>query len=271
VSAETILDRAATAASTGTSTVSTYHLLLTRASTDAGATTSEVWYGGPDRQRTIQQAVGPNGATLSRQEVVFDGPDTWIETTDQGVTRVIHTIGTTWTKPAESPSDQPNLPELLRAFGDQSCLSARLEQTTATVAGQDTYVILARPAAFGCAPSAAAAAVEASPGPAGAQPRVRVNGQPAGGLVTQPSELTVWVDKRSFLPLKIEARDAHGVVVDRSEVTRVEYNLFMTAATFAYTPPPGVPVATFSGGSGADVKRLMASESDSRTPPRKSP
>jgi outer membrane lipoprotein-sorting protein len=59
-----------------------------------------------------------------------------------------------------------------------------------------------------------------------------VNGQPADGLVAQPNELTVWIDKPSFLPLKMEVRDAAGVVVDRSEVSRVEYNASMPEATF---------------------------------------
>jgi outer membrane lipoprotein-sorting protein len=270
VSAETILDRAETAASTGTTAVSTYHLLMTRVTGDAGTTTSEVWFGGPDRQRTIQQVTGPNGASVSRQDVVFNGPETWIEDTQNGVTRVIHTTGTTWTKPADAPAADPNLPDLLRGFGDKTCMAVRLEQAEASVAGQATYVIVAAPKLAGCAPSAAAA-VEASPGPAGAQPRIRVNGQPAGGVAPRPTQLTVWVDKRSFLPLRMEVRDAQGVVVDRSEVTRVEYNVSIADATFAYTPPPGVAVATFNGGNGADVKRLLASDPAGRTPPGKAP
>jgi outer membrane lipoprotein-sorting protein len=270
VSAETILDRAETAASFGSSTVSTYHLLMTRTSKDGATTASEIWFGGADRQRTIQQTVARSGATLSRQDVVFNGADTWIENTENGVTRVIHTVGTTWTRPAESPSDQPDIAALLRTFGDKTCMAARLAQTQATVARQETYVIDAKPTVRGCGPSAAAV-VEASTGPVGSQPRVRVNGQPSGSVVEGPNELTVWVDKRSFLPLKMEVRDAQGVVVDRSEVTQVEYNTELPDAAFAYTPPAGVQVATFSGGNGADVKRALAGEPDSRTPPRKSP
>jgi outer membrane lipoprotein-sorting protein len=271
VSAETILDRAETAASSGAATVSTYHLLMTRTSRDGGTTLSEIWFAGADRQRTIQQTVAPTGTVLSRQDVVFNGADTWIEDTENGATRVIHTVGTTWTRPAESPSGQPDIAALLRTFGDKTCMAARLEQTRATVAGQETYVINAKPAALGCASISTAAISQASPGPAQSQPRVRVNGQPAGSVVEGPNEMTVWVDKRSFLPLKMEIRDGHGVVVDQSEVTRVEYNVGMPEATFAYTPQAGVPVATFTGGDGADVKRAMASNSRTPTPPRKSP
>jgi outer membrane lipoprotein-sorting protein len=79
--------------------------------------------------------------------------------------------------------------------------------------------------------------------------------------------MTVWVDKRSLLPLKTEIRDGHGLVLDRSEVRRVEYNLAISETTFAYTPPAGVCVATFTGGDGGDVERAMAWNSQTTTPP----
>lgn len=65
-----------------------------------------------------------------------------------------------------------------------------------------------------------------------------------------PSQLTIWVDKRSFLPLRMEVRDSRGVIVDRSDVTSVEYDVSIPAATFAYAPPAGVTVASFTGGDG---------------------
>jgi outer membrane lipoprotein-sorting protein len=269
VSAETILDRAETAASDGAAAVSTYHLVMSRGSKEGGSTRSEIWFAGADRQRTIQQALGANGAVLSRQDVVFNGSETWLENTDNGVTRVVHTIGTTWTRPAESPSAQQSLADLMKSIGSKTCMSARLEQTQATVAGQDTYVVLARPSVVGCDPASSAAAVGPSPGPSGE--RMRVNGQPAGGQLTRANELTAWIDKRSFLPLKMEVRDAHGTLVDRSEVSRVEYNVALPDSTFAYTPPPGVSVRTFNGGDGADVKRALAGEMEQRVPRGKAP
>jgi hypothetical protein len=69
----------------------------------------------------------------------------------------------------------------------------------------------------------------------------------------------------------MEVRDSHGTIVDRSEVTSVEYNVAIPAATFTYVPPAGIPVATFTGGDGADVKRALASDAQPRTPPMKSP
>jgi outer membrane lipoprotein-sorting protein len=270
VSAETILDRAEVAASMGATTVSTYHLSMTRAIKDAGTSVSEVWYGGPDRQRTVQQMTGASGVVLSRLDVVFNGPETWIETAENGNTRVIHTTGTTWTRPADAPSSDTNPLDALQSYGDKACMGVRLEQSEASVAGQPTYVIVATPRPVGCGPSAGPS-VEASPGPSGSQQGIRVNGQPRDGLLTQPARVTIWVDKRSFLPLKTEVRDSNGVVLDRSEVTSVEYNVTMADATFQYTPRAGVSVTSFVGGDGADVKRALLSGEKSPTPPRKSP
>ena|SRR5437763_2819263 len=101
--------------------------------------------------------------------------------------------------------------------------------------------------------------------------RSRVLHELAGQAV--PGSIDIWpsVNKRSFLPLRTEVRDAGGNVVDRSEVSSVEYNLPIAEATFTYTPPPGIPVANFSGGDGADVKRSLSSAPETRTPPAKSP
>jgi outer membrane lipoprotein-sorting protein len=256
VSAETVLDRAETAASSGATTVSTYHLLMTRTIKDSGVTMSEVWFAGPDRQRTAQRVMDSHGALQSSQDAIFNGPETWIEITENGQTRAIHTTGTTWTKPADNPSSYANLADLLQAYGNKTCMAVRLEQTPATIAGQATYVIIATQQARGCAPSISAW-VAPSPSPAGGQPGIRVNGQPQGSLIPEPIQFTLWVDKQSFLPLKTEVRDASGVVLDRSEVTSIQYNEPIAATTFQYGPRPGVPVATFTGGDGADVKRAL--------------
>jgi outer membrane lipoprotein-sorting protein len=186
--------------------------------------------------------------------VVFNGPDTWIEQTQNQQTRVVHTTGTTWTKPADSPTADANLTDLLRTYGDKSCMAFQLEQSEAYVAGQAAYVIVATPKSVGC-------------DPAGGQSGMRVNGQAAGGLLLNPAHLSVWVDKRSFLPLKTEVRDAQGVLLDRSEATSVQYNVSIPDSTFVYTPQAGVQVATFSGGNGADVKRQL----NGQTLPAKSP
>ena len=74
---------------------------------------------------------------------------------------------------------------------------------------------------------------------------------------SQVGQMLVWVDKQSFLPLKTEVRNPAGVVLDRSEVTSVEYNIAIPDSVFAYTPPPGASVFNFSGGTGADVKAAL--------------
>jgi negative regulator of sigma E activity len=86
--------------------------------------------------------------------------------------------------------------------------------------------------------------------------------------VSQPL-VRVWVDKQSFLPLKTEVRDASGAVLERSEVTRVDYNVSMADSTFTYTPPAGMQVSTFNGGDGADVKRALNSAQEGKPLPAK--
>jgi outer membrane lipoprotein-sorting protein len=253
VSAETILDRAEFAGSAASTTVSTYHLLMMHVGKDAGSTTSEVWFDGPDRQRTIQHMIGANGAVVTRQDVVFNGPDTWIEDNQDGATRVIHTTGTTWTRPADSPWSSADVSELLKRYGDKTCMNVQLEQTEPTVAGRSTYVIVAAPRMLGC------------------DPRIRVNAQAQGSMLSAPAQLTVWVDKDSFLPLRMEVRDGRGSIVDQPEVTSVGYNLSIPAERFTYTPPAGVSVANFTGGDGADVKRALATDGQKQTPPGKAP
>ena len=54
-----------------------------------------------------------------------------------------------------------------------------------------------------------------------------------------------------------------------SEVTSVEYNVAIPATVFAFSPPPGMPVSTFSGGSGADVKRALFDAGHPAAPPNK--
>jgi hypothetical protein len=82
----------------------------------------------------------------------------------------------------------------------------------------------------------------------------------AGNDLLGPVRLTVWVDKRTFLPLRTEVRDAAGSLRERTEATVVEYDVALPPTTFVFTPPAGVPVFTYSGGSGADVKRSLAEQ-----------
>ena len=51
------------------------------------------------------------------------------------------------------------------------------------------------------------------------------------------------------------------------EVTSVEYNVAIPAALFSFSPPPGTAVSTFTGGSGADVKRALFEGSGERVVP----
>ncbi|MBV9898382.1 MAG: outer membrane lipoprotein-sorting protein [Chloroflexi bacterium] len=211
VSAQTILDRASREAAAAA--VSSYHLRLVR-----GQDTTDLWYGGPDKQRSTQHSADGSG-----QDIVFNGPDTWIASTDKGQTTVIHTIGTEWNKPAEAPTPQGGLADLLKRYAQKDCAISRLEPQDGTVAGHTTYVVGVTPRTPTC----------------------------------QMNQLRIWVDKQTFLPLRTEVRDQSGNLIEQTQATVVDYNVAISDSTFAYTPPAGVQVRTFNGGTGAEVKRAM--------------
>jgi outer membrane lipoprotein-sorting protein len=250
VNAETILDRASTSA-TSPAAVRTYHIVTQRSGDQT--VTSEVWFGGADRQRTLDRVTAASGAVVRVQDVIFDGAQTWVAITENGQTRAVHTIGTTWTRPAEDPAALTSIADLMSRFGQKSCGAANLESSNAVVAGQTTYVVALTPQANKCE-------------------------EPVAGRVLPGREalsqmhVRLWIDKQSFLLLKMEMRDGNGVVRARSEATTVEYNIAIPDSTFVYTPPAGVAVSTFNGGDADDVKKALADQAESKlVTPRQSP
>src|SRR5262249_9928901 len=217
----TILDRAQATASSPLA-VTTYHLRMSRqAPTKGEALLGEVWFAGADRQRSSYQTRDAAGAVLGGGEVVFNGPETWIAKTENGQTRVIHTVGTNWTRAADDPTQFAGLTDVLARYsGGKACTSAQL-QGEASVAGRATHLIALTPSSGRCASNPGSGDVRVSPSGSGAQAFERER-------VTQ---IRVWVDKESFLPLKTEVRDATGAVLDRSEATSIEYNVPIPAAT----------------------------------------
>jgi outer membrane lipoprotein-sorting protein len=247
VSAETLLDRAEAAPIN----TSTYHLLMIRQTPakHSQTITSEVWFGGSDRQRVAQQTHDASGATVATSDIVFNGAETWIATAEAGQTRVIHTSDTEWTRPADDPSAASSLTDLLAKYNqDKQCMTAQV-RGEATVAGRNSYLIAVAPKLGVCGTSIGVGDYTIG--------QVR-QGTPDGpsALVIQ---MQVWVDKQTFLPLKTEVRDATGRLLDRSEVTSVHYGVTIPESMFSYSPPAGAQVSTFSGGSGADVKRALFS------------
>jgi outer membrane lipoprotein-sorting protein len=245
VNAQVLLDQAQAAADSPATAVHSYHLQLTRQGPgkDNAPRSTEIWFGGSDRQRSIDVVKDASGTVLLSTEVVFNGAHVWIATAEQAQTQVVHTVGTTWNKPAEDPSRQHSLTDVLTQYsGDKSCMNAQL-QGEASVAGQATYVIVATPK-FLCWP-------KESIGQSGWRPTED----------NQFAQMRVWVDKVSYLPLKTEVRNPSGVVLDRSEVTNVQYNIAIPDSTFSYTPPAGASVFDFTGGTGADVKKALCGSS----------
>jgi outer membrane lipoprotein-sorting protein len=257
VSAESILDRAVASAGAAT-TVRTYHLVMTRQGPSENAT-SEVWFGGPDRQRTVERVTGSDGSVTRTQDVIFNGPETWIVTSGAGQMRAIHTIGTTWTRPADDPASGGTLADVLNRYTQKQCVSAHLDSEDSVVAGQATYLLQVQPRPEGCV-----ALVSGSPQPGGGP--TRVSGQVTSGRVEadRKPRARLWVDKQTFLPLKMELHDASGQLLERSEVTSVDYNVALPDGVFSYSPPSGVQVSTFQGGDGADVKRALSGGSDTK-------
>jgi negative regulator of sigma E activity len=45
-----------------------------------------------------------------------------------------------------------------------------------------------------------------------------------------------WVDQKTFLPLKMEMHDQSGALVDRYEVTSIEYDVEIPTKTFTELP-----------------------------------
>ena len=266
VSAESILDQAQATAASPKATVRTYHLQMVQVvpGKDNATVHTEIWFGGPERQRSRSEIKDKNGASLGTSEVVFNHADVWLVNSDLRQTPFVHTIGTTWNEPAEDPARQNSLTDVLAKYSSpKSCMDARL-QGEGTVAGQATYVMVVTPKPEGCTmglgdPKADAKARAAASEKAGATAN-EVRRSPDSQL----GQMLVWVDKQSFLPLRTEVRNPAGDVLDRSEVTSVEYNVDIPDSIFSYTPPPGARVFEYHGGTGADVKAALCNAAKGR-------
>ncbi|HVC33879.1 MAG TPA: hypothetical protein VNL16_10255 [Chloroflexota bacterium] len=252
VSAQAILDRAEAATTDAPLAVTSYHLRMTRHLLGKGNQTidTEVWYGGKDHQRTDQQIEDAQGAILSSGKVIVDGTQTWIVSTESGQSRIVHATDVRQGNLNDS-TKTTSLADVLQQYSsDKRCMTPE-QQGVATVAGRATVVIVLHPRPTGCADGSGA----------GEGPKVAKGGPTSvGGATTADTsvaQVTVWVDARTFLPLRTDVSNREGVAFDHSEVTQVEYNLPLSDATFAYVPPPGATVIEVTGGSTADVKKAL--------------
>jgi outer membrane lipoprotein-sorting protein len=258
VNAETILDRAQ-ATAINPAAITTYHLKMTqlRGGTMVDA---EVWYGGSTKQRSIyRRAVESGGAVVPVSESIFNGEHAWIILIENGRTRAVHTIGTDWNKPGGDPTRPNSLTDVLARYtSEKSCLNAR-QDGEAIIAGRPAYQIVATPKPEGCG---------TSPKGGPDDEKARADDQKRSMI----GELRVWVDKQSFLLLKSETRNSSGGLIERGEVTTIEYNVSIPDSTFTYTPPPGVQVREFTGAPADVVKRaLVEGDGKEGAPPPKRP
>ncbi|MGI8855094.1 MAG: LolA family protein [Thermomicrobiales bacterium] len=272
VSAQVILDRAE-AASTGAapSGVTSYHAKETRQTPAKGNVTlvQETWYGGNDRQRVDTQVKDAGGTIISANTVISAGDQTWISSTDKGKTQVIHTTGTQWSKPAADPSGQGGIADSVAQYTQKGCMNAQ-QQGETTLLNRAVYVIALTPKAASCPDQAPAKGSDSN---VTTEAKARTNGDVAtkpeqqGAQVSTVGQITLWVDKQTFLPLKTEIRSTTGAIMDRDDVTSIEYNTAIPAATFTYTPPAGATVSNFTGGDGRDVKAALGGTTQSNGTP----
>ncbi|MGH2459125.1 MAG: LolA family protein [Chloroflexota bacterium] len=268
VSAQVILDRAQATANNASLTVTSYHLEMTRQipAKENATITTELWYGGKDRQRSDQRTVDAQGKVISTEDVISHGNQTWIALSQDGQVRAVHTTGTDLTASVQSPSEQASLADVLTSYSaGKNCMTAT-QQGEATVAKRPTYVIVLHPRPGGCTP----------PGGTGDNARgIKGGSSSRAGVAPQNdtavAEIVVWVDQQSFLPLKTEVRNAVGVVLDRSEVTSVAYNVAIPDSVFSYSPPAGATISNINGGDGADLKRALVGNPSGKNPPESKP
>jgi outer membrane lipoprotein-sorting protein len=252
VSAQAILDRAQTTAMAPLG-ARTYHLRLVR-QTKGMAIDTEVWFAGADRQRITTQVRDSNGAIDSSSDEVFNGQQAWLMDNSGGQTQVVHTVGANWNKPADGWSQDVSLSAVLAQYSrNKACSTPNTveQQGKATVANRSAYVIDVIPANCGGSPSAGAVA----------------QGRGEGNV----GRMMVWVDTQSFLPLKSEVLDTSGNVMDRSEVTSIDYDVAIPDATFAYVAPAGATVRNFTGGNADDIKRAVSGSAPSNPKDGKQP
>lgn len=271
VSAQVILDRAESAATgDAPSGVTSYHLKETRQIPAKGNVTinREVWYGGSDRQRADEQFTDARGAVVSTNGTVVNGAEAWLSYTENGQTRVVHTTGTAWTKPATSP-EQGSVADAIAQYSKKGCMNAQ-QQGETMLLNRAVYVVILTPKADGCPDQYnkedQAKIATAKIGRATADAKATATGNGAaktdqkGGQDSGVGQMRLWVDKQTFIPLKTEVHSAAGAVLDRSDVTDIEYNIAIPASIFTYTPPAGATVTTFTGGDGRDVKAALSGD-----------
>jgi outer membrane lipoprotein-sorting protein len=306
VSAQAILDQAQQTAAqdAAPSGVITYHLTETQSHSvklPGGTITTETWYAGSNHQRTDTQIKDATGAVVSSSGQISNGAETWIYSTENGQTRVIHATGTQWNTSSPdrvagdfdaNPSQGGSVADLIAQYNqsDKGCQTAT-QQGQATVAGRSVYVIILTPKqgqdscgsrkATDAASQGRDATSQATDVASQAQvATARANkvmaatanaGQNVSRGQIELGQMTVWVDTQTFLPLKTETKATDGTVLDTYEVTSIQYNVQIPDSTFAYTPPANATVYTFNGTAPQDVKATIGAAEMKGTPPAKKP
>lgn len=225
VSAEAILARAQAATiSAPAGGPASFHLRLIETGyngTEQHRFVTEVWAAGAGHERIEEAALDAAGQPGETAGTVIDGSSEWRFSTQNGhteVTQVAHDAA----KGIDFGPLGENLAAVMAELGQSACSSVS-QRGEASVAGRPVYVI---------AVSVPATCLKGGTGKAGADAQAGTN--------APTPHTTFWVDKETYLPLKIESTD--GTAGKGFEVTSVAYNIAIPASTFAYAPPPGATV-----------------------------
>lgn len=228
VSAQQMLDNAqAVTVNPAATGLTSYHLIATGkgqiAANDPQFATlrAEEWYAGNDHKRSEDTVTDAGGTLVEAEGTIINGTQWWQYSTRNGQmdvstrTRRLEPQGSGADLLSGAPLGANSLADLLAQIGKKGCETVR-QQGEATIAQRATYVIDSTPIAGACRAE---------------------NRQP-----NTSGKTVAWVDKQTFLPLKVEQYRADGTLQFSFEATTVEYNVNIPASTFTYTPPPGATV-----------------------------
>lgn len=240
VSAQTILDRASAAASGASTPAVSYHLvavLHVDGKDRAGPVTSETWYQDA-RNFRIEQSTGNQ---VVNGEAAHDG-QAWLYVRSKGELRVAHGAYDDVLAPV-GPQQASSLSEALAKYTGGGCQVPE-DRGETTFLGRPAYVVDVVPDLALCA---AANTDEAR--------KMQAAAKDLGAL-------TLVVDKQTFVPLKIEQRDATGTPVYTYQVSAFETGAAVSAAIASWAPPPGAVVTDVT--SPVEAKQAIAPPGSSR-------
>lgn len=249
VDAGSILAQSEAAAAGRSAALTDYHLVgVETTGRDMGKATSwttEVWYLDGTHLRVEQRDGDPgaNGTIAFGQAV--SGDEAWWYSAESGSLRVAH--GPSLELGAALQANVgggTSLADIVASYSG-GCSLATVDGET-EVERRDAYLLTVHPDAASCESDAERAKLAATPAEALGQ-------------------LRLWVDKETFVPLRIENVDGRGDVLFEYRVEVFEQRAGLDAAMFRYQAPTGVRAVDVA--SAAEAKGVIAGVDVGGAPP----